>query len=111
MEHVDVRHLRKRRRQPIQRVAGLDERKIERLAVVGDDRIDGSGNLPDGFEQRPLGREARKQKLPDVKAAPAEPAAADEKRIAARAAGQAGRLEIDEQQVSTARRSGKQGQS
>ena len=39
MEHVDVRHLRKRRRQPVQGVACLDEREIEGLAVVGDDGI------------------------------------------------------------------------
>ena len=65
-----MRHVGKRRRQPIQRVARLDEREIEGLAVVGDDGIDRSGDLPDGFEQRALGREARKQELPHVKAAP-----------------------------------------
>ena len=39
MEHVDVRHVRKWRRQPVQCVARLDEREIERLAVVGDDGV------------------------------------------------------------------------
>ena len=50
VKHVHVRHVRKRRRQSVQRSGDLDERKIERLAVVGDDCIDVAGNVSDRFE-------------------------------------------------------------
>src|SRR4029450_11868438 len=59
------------------------------------------------LEQRTLGREARKQKLPDVEAPAIEPATADEERIAASAAGNPGRLEIDEEEAPRHTTSGK----
>ena len=53
----------------------------------------------DRLEQRTLGREAREKELPDPERPAVEPAAADEERVGAGAAGEAGGLEIDEQQT------------
>ena len=52
MQHVDVRHLGERRRQPVQREARLDQRQVERLAVVGDHRARVGRHVGNRFEQR-----------------------------------------------------------
>jgi len=108
MQHVDMRHLRKGRLHTVQGVPRLDQRKIERLAVVSDDGGGGSGHIADRFEQSALSRETRQEELPDAKPASIEPGAADEKGVSAGASRQPGRLQIDEQQLPAARGSSEQ---
>jgi len=63
------------------------------------------------FQECPLGGKVRQEELADVKASPGEPAAADEKRVAAGAAGKARGLEIDEQEALAAGLARKQSKS
>ena len=99
MKHVDMRELAERRRQPVQRKARLDQRQVERFPVVGHDRATQARNVGDGFQEHTLGRKVRQEELPHSKAAVLIPGAANEERIGAGAAGDAGGFEVDEEQV------------
>ena len=76
--------------------ARLHHRHIEGLAVVGHQQVGLVEEIGDRGEERALGAVAREQELADLEGAAVEVAAADEKGDRARAAAQAGRLEVDE---------------
>ncbi len=80
---------------------GMPGIKLNMPLIMG---IDVAGDVAHGFEQHPLGCEARKQELADVEATAIEPAAADEERIGAGAAGQAGRFEVEKQETARCQR-------
>jgi hypothetical protein len=108
MQHVHVRQAGERRFEPVEQVARLDERQIERLAVVGDDRTGFTSELGHRAQHRALDYRVRHQILPDAERAAVEPGAADQERVGAGAAGKAGGLEIHEQQPIAARGAGQQ---
>jgi hypothetical protein len=92
----------------VEQVARFDERQVERLAVVGDDRTGFAGKLGHRAQHRALNHRIRHQILPDAERAAVEPGAADQERVGAGAAGKAGRLEVHEQQPIAARDAGQQ---
>jgi len=99
MKHVDMRELAERRRQPVQRKARLDQRQVERFPVVADHRARLGCQFTDGFKQRTLRRKVGEHELPDPERSSSKPAAADEERVGTGAAGDAGGLKVDEEQV------------
>ena len=96
MQQVDMRHIRKRRRHTLKDEARLDERKVERLAVIGDDARDPLGEFGDRLEQRALGRKVGEEKLPQPERAAIEPATADEEGVTPCAAREPGGFEVQE---------------
>ena len=76
----------------------IDQRRVERLAVVGDEDAGRSHERGSLFEQRPFGGKAGEHELPHPKHPTVEPPASHEKCIRACAAGQAGRFEIQKQE-------------
>src|SRR6185369_11343425 len=95
MQHVHMGDLGEWRRHPLQREPRFKQRKVECLAVVGDDARQIAGKLADGFEQCALSREIRQEELPQAESPAIEPAAANEKRIRARATGETRGLEVE----------------
>ncbi len=83
MKHVEMRQIRERERQPVQQIASLDQRGIERSAVEADKRALSRRELGDPGEQGALMLEAGKKKLSYAKPAVLENRAADEKRLCA----------------------------
>jgi hypothetical protein len=108
VQHVDVRHAGKWRLHPVQLKARVDERDIERLAVVRHHRSRVARRCSHRFEQHALGGKAGEKELADAKDGAIEPGAADQEGVAARPARQARRLEVDEQHPPAARRAGQQ---
>ena len=108
MQQVDMRHIRKRRRHALKHEARLDERKVERLAVIRDDARDPVGEFGDRFEQRALGRKVGEKELARTKARRLarrsrrrrrlEPAAADEESVRPGTARKPGGFEVEEEQ-------------
>jgi hypothetical protein len=96
VQDVHVRQLQAEPRKPVKQIARLEERGIERLAIEADERTRTGAIAGDGLEHRTLVREPRHHELPRDEPSFVEPAAADEKRVRARAAAQPGRLEVKE---------------
>src|SRR5262245_35189625 len=96
MRHVEMRHLAQRIVETMEQVARLEQRDVERPAVEADERSLRVHPRGDHRQERTFVLEARQQKLSHPQAAILENRAADEKRLRAGAAGEAGRLEIEE---------------
>ena len=101
VQQVDVGKPAAWRHEAVKQEAGVDERGVERLAVVCDENAGRAHERGDFLQQQPLGGKAGKYELTDAKYPAVEPPASDEKRVGARASSKAGRLEIEKQQPST----------
>src|SRR5437667_7483863 len=105
MQNVHVRQTAAGPFEPMVEIAGLEEGGVERLSIERDERAGTRQLAGDGFEQRSLVGMPRQHELPRHESAVAiEPAAADEKRLRAGPAAQAGGLEIEEHERRPGRR-------
>jgi len=98
VQQVDVRKPAAWSLEAVKQEARVDERGIERLAVVGDKNAGRAHECGEFLQQQPLGGKAGEYKLAHPEYRAVEPPASDEKRVRARASGETGRLEIEEQQ-------------
>ena len=111
MQQVDVCEAAAWSLEAVKQEARVDEWRVERLAVIGNEHTGGPHSVAAIFQQRPLGGKAGQDKLADAEHGAVEPPASDEKRVRARTACEAGRLQVEEQQPSsrdTDRRLGQQ---
>ena len=76
---------------------GFEQRHVECLAVVGDQRARVGGCTGDILEEAAFGAISGQQKLPHLERRALEPSATHQECIRAGASGESGRFEIDEQ--------------
>ena len=104
MQHVEVRHAVERARQPVIHEARLDQRRVKGPAVVSAERAVILQPRLHFRQQRALVLETRHQELADADRGAFDRRAADEKRLRAGTAKQAGRFKIEKQQLRSSRR-------
>ena len=100
MQHVQVRRTIQRAWQPMEQEPRLDQRCVERAAVVGAQCATAPGKRLQFAEHRLLVLEAGHQELPKSNGRTIDDRAADKKRLCTRAGEQPGRLEVEEEDAS-----------
>src|SRR5579864_3883271 len=90
--------------EPMEQVSTLEERRVERLAVETDERPRVPDRLANGVQHRLLVAHRRQHELAHDQGPGLEPRTADQKRMRAGAATQAGRFEIEKHEGRPRRR-------
>ncbi len=96
VEEVQVRHLPEGEAAAVQAEAGVEERDVEGLPVVGDDAREAGEVFFEGLQQRPLLVIVAHEVLPHLEAVALEPARADQEGGGAGAAGETRGLGVQE---------------